>query len=167
MLLAAWSAIALAGTPPEIPDRAPDQTFTVEIADGKVWDNAWAWQSTVACFASAMSPSYNGPQQLLVLEQKAGTDLIIRAKPAGGADVSLYAIQNGATSRGQRPPTISSAWRCSTSWLAPAGQPELFKLGSGNGALEVVLGIVGSKGTAAGSVTIDVWETPGRTFKPE
>ncbi len=166
MWLSLVATAAIAG-PPEIPDRAPDQTFTVELAAGAVWDNAWAWQSTVACFAAATAPSFNGPQQFLVLPQKAGTDLIVRAKPASGVDVALYGLQHGALSRGQRPPTITSAWRCSTSWLAAAGQPESFKLGSGNGDLEVVLGVVGSKGTASGSVTVEVWETAGRTYRPE
>jgi hypothetical protein len=30
-----------------------------------------------------------------------------------------------------------------------------------------VLGIAGSKGTVAGAVTVEVWETPGRVFAPE
>ena len=162
-----WTlSFALAGAP-AIPDRAPDQTFQVEVADGKVWENAWAWQSTVACFAASMSSSYNGPQSLLILPQKAGTDLVVRVKPAAGVDVAVYGIQHGAMSRGQRPPTVSSAWRCTTSWLAGAGQPEVFKLSSGNGELEVVLGVVGSKGTTSGAVTVEVWETAGRTFAPE
>lgn len=154
-------------TPPAIPDRAPDQTFQVEIADGKVWDNAWAWQSSVACFAASTASSYSGPQSLIAIPQKTGTDLIIRVKPAAGVDVAIYGMQNGPSSRGQRPPAISSTWRCSTSWLAGPGQPEVFKLSSGNGELEVVLGVVGSKGTVAGAVTVEVWEAAGRVFSPE
>jgi hypothetical protein len=158
---------ALAAAPPAIPDRPPDHTWTADLSAGNVLDNAWASQSSVACFAAQQYKLFSGKQQWFAVDQKAGTDEIVRVTPAAGVDVNLWALQLGPVDHGRRPPQISSAWRCTTAWLAPAGKPEIFKLGAGNSALELVIGVAGAEGAASGSFTVDVWDVSGRAFTPE
>lgn len=159
-----WISVLASAAPPAIPDRAPDQTFHGEIAAGQVLPLDWAAQSNVACFAALQRPKYAGPHQWFVLPQAVATDLIVRVRPSSGVDINTWALQNGGVTVGQRPPSVSATWRCTSSWFAGPGQPEVFRLSAGNGALEAVIGVAGVDPAATGSFDVEVWQVPGRTY---
>ena len=152
-----WFAAALALAGPPVPERDADATFEGQIQDGGAIDLEFATKSSVACFPATQLEDFNGHQVFHVLEQDVRTDLVLRLTPTGDFDLNLYALQLGSMDRGQRPPKVSSAWRCSARHSAKAGKVETVRLYGHTTEREVVVAIVGADGLDTGKYTLELW----------
>ncbi|MFT4623028.1 MAG: hypothetical protein ACI8PZ_001684 [Myxococcota bacterium] len=151
------AAMALAA--PLAPQRDADKTFEGDLKDGTVIDNDWADQSSVACFPGTRFNHFTGKTVFKQFTQHKGEEFIIQVDPADGVNVNVYVMQLGMIDKGSRPPDIRTAWRCSSYYDAPAGDPERLKIGFPNSDMEVVIGVVGAtKETVEGAFTVSVWD---------
>jgi len=153
-----WLAAAFALATPPVPERDADTSLEGQLDDGAVVDLAFASRSSVACFPATQFTDFDGHQVFHVVEQDVGMDLVLRLTPSGEHDLNLYALQLGSLDRGQRPPKVNSAWRCSAKHSAKEGEAETVRLYGHTTAKEVVVAIAGADGLTTGKYTLEVWQ---------
>jgi hypothetical protein len=129
-------------------------TTTGNLSSGKAIDLAWASESSVACFPATERTNFGGHHVFYAVSLPKNSELKITATPDDAkTDISLYAYTLGAT-RFDAPPKVSSVVSCEAGYDqvkdSNPGQAETVKLVATTNPYNVLIGVAGVKGTAAG-----------------
>lgn len=148
-------------------EKGKTLTYEGDLAKGtKIRDLGWAANSSVACFPATQNSKFTGNHIFFVTEIPTYSDMTITLIPDDKkADFSLYAYQDGTTSKAY-PPNLSSCLSCEADhkWDYPKkGQTQdhtrSVKLNALNHPYRVVIGVAGANGLATGTFKLQITVT--------
>ncbi len=136
-----------------------------DLAAGGVVDLGWAANSSMACFPTTENLNFEGNHVVYTVALPKQSDLYVTATPSSPSlDVSVYAYQTSATSPSPVPPNVTSATSCEAGYDAKKdsnpGVAEKAHLTSTTNPYNVLIGVAGPKGVAAGSYKLLVEVKP-------
>lgn len=144
----------------ELPTRAPDLVVRSNLSEGGTLALRWAEQNY--CWPATENVNFNGNHVFFEESQARGTDLYIRAAPADGVDVSLYAIQSAGDF--QTPPEVSSVWECDAMYDQQGdrnpGVAEVLYMANFN-PFSVTIGVAGANNATSGAFELQIWREDG------
>ena len=157
-------------TPLTLPANSTIGEVTGNIKDGQILSSLrWAEQSNVACFPGTRFEMFNGNHVFYRITLPAASAMTVTVTPKDNAQVSLYALRQGASVADQTvPPNIKSAISCEASYPIYANlgggrtvknkddgtrKVEYISVGS---AYSILIGIAGAKGATDGEFTLKV-----------
>lgn len=140
------------------------------IKNGQILSSLrWAEQSNVACFPGTRFEMFNGSHVLYRVTLPAASSMVVTVTPKDNAQISLYALRQGASTSDQTvPPNVKSAISCEASYPIYANLPggrtvknkdngtrkiEYISVGS---PYSILIGVAGAKGATAGEFTIKI-----------
>lgn len=169
LLLSTFAAPAFADSPPAWPAgvtaMAASATSVVEVkgnlSAGKPIALEWAAKSSVACFPATEFDNFKGNHVFYALSLPKESVMTITAVPDDPkTDVNLYALQIGASDFTHVPPNSPSATTCEASYDQKTdhnpGVTEKVTLNATTNPYNVIVGVAGPKGVAAGGFTLKV-----------
>jgi hypothetical protein len=121
---------------------------------------SWANGSSMACFPATENQNFEGHHVLYAVEMPAQSELEIKANPTSSkTDLSVYGIRIGTTNYSV-PPSLTSAVTCEAGYDkvndSNPGVTESVKVTSTTNPYNVVVGVAGAKGVAAGEFTLSL-----------
>jgi hypothetical protein len=151
-------------------DAEGEASATGNLSSGACSSLGFAAESDVACFPATQFAPYAGNHVFYALEQPIppGSYVTISAHATDGGDISLYGLQMGATTY-QVPPAVTSAISCEASAHEVNGGDEVisFYNPSSTSSYNVMFGVAGALGDAAGAFEVHAHLVEGQTQCPE
>jgi len=152
----------------------PANSTTVQVKDnikkGQILSTLrWAEQSNVACFPGTRFEMFNGSHVFYRIALPAASAMTITVTPKDNAQISLYALRQGAKPGDQPvPPNVGSAISCEASYPIYANVPggrtvknkddgtRKVEFTSVRAPYSILIGVAGAKGAAVGEFTLNV-----------
>ena len=162
------ATLAWAGWPANVTEIKSEKGKTVTLegkleAGAPIADLAWASSSQVACFPATQNEKFQGNHVLYATTLPPKSIMTITLTPKDtSANLSLYAYQIGATNF-ELPPALARCTSCEADhkWDRPKkgktqDHTRSVKLNATTNPYNVVIGVAGPKGVAAGEFTLSV-----------
>lgn len=157
-------------TPLNLPANSTVGEVSGNIKNGQILSSLrWAEQSNVACFPGTRFEMFNGSHVLYRITLPAASSMVVTVTPKDNAQISLYALRQGASAADQTvPPNVRSAISCEASYPIYANLPggrtvknkddgtrkvEYISVGS---PYSILIGVAGAKGATDGEFTLKV-----------
>jgi len=157
-------------TPLTLPADSTVGEVTGNIKNGQILSSLrWAEQSNVACFPGTRFEMFNGNHVFYRVTLPAASAMTVTITPKDNAQISLYALRQGAGAADQTvPPNVKSAISCEASYPIYANLPggktvknkdggtrkiEYISVGS---PYSILIGVAGAKGATDGEYTMKV-----------
>lgn len=157
-------------TPLNLPANSTVGEVSGNIKNGQILSSLrWAEQSNVACFPGTRFEMFNGSHVLYRITLPAASSMVVTVMPKDNAQISLYALRQGASVADQTvPPNVRSAISCEASYPIYANLPggrtvknkddgtrkiEYISVGS---PYSILIGVAGAKGATDGEFTLKV-----------
>jgi hypothetical protein len=147
------------GWPASVDPACVGQAITADLAAGATLDLAWASNSSVACFPDTEFLNFSGPHLLFWFSQPEQSVLTATATPEAGVDLSVYVLQQGATTFAT-PPDLQAAVSCEAGYDDQAdsnpGVAEAASVTATTNPYNVLIGVAGAEGVGAGGFTLEL-----------
>jgi hypothetical protein len=147
------------GWPAGVAPACVGPAITADLSAGDALDLAWASNSSVACFPDTEFVNFSGPHLLFWFSQPEQSLLTATATPDDGVDVSVYVLQQGATTYAT-PPDLQAAVSCEAGYDdqtdSNPGAAEAATVTATTNPYNVLIGVAGAEGVGSGGFTLEL-----------